>query len=67
MKKVKKEKGWYIWWGGIVKGPSAVGDMKKQQFIGTPGILHAVKSTEPIDIFEMMITDQLFEYINTQI
>ena len=41
--------------------------MKKQQFIGTPGILHAVKSTGPIDIFEMMITDQLFEYINTQI
>ena len=43
-----------------------VQDMKKQQFIDTLGMLHAVQSTEPIDIFEMMITDELVEYIATQ-
>lgn len=43
-----------------------VGDMKKQQFIGTPGISYAVQSTEAIDIFEMMITDDLVEYITKQ-
>ena len=40
--------------------------MKKQQFIGTPGISYPVQSTEPIDIFLMMITDKLVEYITTQ-
>ena len=40
--------------------------MRKQQFIGTPGILYAVQSTEPIDVLEMMITDEPVEYITTQ-
>ena len=41
-----------------------VGDMKKLQF--TLGILYAVQSTEPIDVFEMVITNKLVEYTITQ-
>ena len=40
--------------------------MKKKQFNSTPGISYAVQSTEPIEIFEMMITDETVEYISTQ-
>ena len=37
--------------------------MRKRKFIGTPSISYAVQSTESIDIFEMMITDELVECI----
>ena len=40
--------------------------MKKQQFMDTPGISYAVQSTEPTDIFEMIVTDELIEYITTE-
>ena len=43
-----------------------VGDMKKQQFIWTPGILYAVQSTDPINIFQMMINNEFVEYIATK-
>lgn len=39
---------------------------RRHEKVVVPGILYAVQSTEPVDIFEMMITDEPVEYITTQ-
>ena len=67
MEKVKKKKKVGKYDELECQKDSPVGDMRKQQFIGTPGILYAVQSTEPIDIFEMMITDEPVEYITNKL
>lgn len=46
----------------MAKGTSS----RRHEKVATPGILYAVQITEPVDIFEMMITDELVEYITTQ-
>ena len=43
-----------------------VGNMTCWQFIGVPGLGHKVKNKEPIELFELMITDELVEYITEQ-
>ena len=43
-----------------------VGNMTRRQFIGVPGLGHEVKNKEPIELFELMITDELVEYITEQ-
>lgn len=46
----------------MAKGTSS----RRHEKVVVPGILYAVQSTEPVDIFEMMITDEPVEYITTQ-
>ena len=40
--------------------------MKRRLFIGVPGISATVVTESPIDIFELMITDELVEIIVEQ-
>jgi len=43
-----------------------LGDMKRLQFYGTPGVSNIIQSDDPLEIFELMLTNEIVDYITQQ-